>query len=89
MFWNEWSKGYLLSLRETLPLVHKGPRSQVRRQPELGEIVILRDNGLSHRAWKLAKVVELIKGKDSEIRSVKIELLNKTILERAVNYLYP
>jgi len=25
LFWNEWSKGYLLSLRETLPLVHKGP----------------------------------------------------------------
>jgi len=89
LFWNEWSKGYLLSLRETLPLAHKGPRSQVHRQPELSEIVILRDNGLPRRAWKLAKVVKLIKGKDPEIRSVKIELFNKTILERAVNYLYP
>ena len=87
--WNEWSKGYLLSLREILPLVHKGPQSQVRRQTEVSEIVILRDNGLPCRAWKLAKVVELIKGKDSQICSVKIELFIKTILERAVNYLYP
>jgi len=89
LFWNEWSKGYLLSLRESLPLVHKGPRSQIRRQPELGEIVILRDNGLPRRAWKLAKVIELIQGKDNQIRSVKIQMCNKTILERAVNYLYP
>ena len=79
LFWNEWSKGYLLSLRETLPLAHKGPRSQVRRQPELGEIVIVRDSGLPRRVGKLAKVVKLIKR----------ELFNKTILERTVNYLYP
>ena len=88
LFWNEWTKGYLLNLRESLPLVHKGPQSQVRRQPEVGEIVILRDDGLPRRAWKLAKVVELIKGKDSRIHSVKIPLFNKTILERSVNYLY-
>ena len=29
LFSKEWTKGYLLSLRETLPLVHKGPRSRV------------------------------------------------------------
>ena len=58
-----------------------GPQLQVRRQPEVGEIVILRDNGLPRREWKLAKVVELIKDKDSWICSVKIQLFNKTILE--------
>ena len=88
LFWNEWTKGYLLNLRESLPLVHKGPRSQVFRQPEVGEIVILRDDGLPFKAWKLVKVVELIKGKDSQICSVKIQLFNKTILERVINYLY-
>ena len=58
-----------------------GPQLQVRRQPEVGEIVILRDNGLPRREWKLAKVVELIKGTESWICSVKIQLFNKTILE--------
>ena len=58
-----------------------GPQLQVHRQPEVGEIVILRDNGLPRREWKLAKVVELIKDKDSWICSVKIQLFNKTILE--------
>ena len=58
-----------------------GPQLQVRRQPEVGEIVILRDNGLPRREWKLAKVVELIKDKDSWICSMKIQLFNKTILE--------
>ena len=76
-------------LRESLPLAHKDPRSQVCRQPELGEIVILRDNGLPRRAWKLAKVIELIKGKDTQIRLVRVQQFNKTISERAVNYLYP
>ena len=81
--------GHLSSLEESLPLVHKGPRSKVCRQPKLGEIVILRDNGLPRRAWKLAKVIELIKGKDAQIHSVRVQLFNETILERAVNYLYP
>ena len=29
MFWKSWIQDYLLNLRETLPLNHKGPRSQV------------------------------------------------------------
>ena len=88
-FWRKWRKGYLLTLRETLPLEHRGPKSQVRRTPEIGEIVILRDDDLPRRMWKLAKVTELIRGRDSQIRAAKVKLPNKNILERSINYLYP
>ena len=45
-----------ISLRETLPLVHKGPRLQMHQQAETGEIVILKGNDLPCTAWKLAEV---------------------------------
>jgi len=73
LFWKEWVKGYLINLRETLPLEHKGPRVQVHRTPEIGEIVIVYDDNLPCRMWKLAKITELIRGKDSQIRAAKIK----------------
>jgi len=65
LFWREWVNGYLLTLRETFPLEHKGPRLQVCGRPEIGEIVIV--HNLPLRMWKLAKVIELIRGRDSQI----------------------
>jgi len=56
IFWKSWIQDYLLNLREALPLSHKGPRSQVLQQPQIGEIVLVRDENIPRRAWKLAKV---------------------------------
>ena len=50
LFWRYWTQDYLLNLRETLPLTHKGPKSQVKRQPKIGEIVIIKDDNLPRRA---------------------------------------
>lgn len=49
-FWKEWTKGYLISLRETLPFIRKGLQFQVHRQPEVCEIVIIKDDDLPCRA---------------------------------------
>jgi len=38
-FWQMWTREYLLTLCETLPIAHKGSRSQIARQPEIGEVV--------------------------------------------------
>ena len=72
MFWKSWIQDYLLNLRETLPLNHKGPRSQVLRQPQIGEIVLVKNEHIPRRAWKLAKVKELILSRDNQVRSVKL-----------------
>ena len=89
LFWRYWTQDYLLNLRETLPLTHKGPRSQVKRQPKIGEIVIIKDDNLPRRTWKLGRIKSHIFSKDNQIRAVKVQLPNKNILDRAINHLYP
>ena len=89
LFWEFWKQEYLLSLRETSPLRHKGVRSQLYRWPKLGEVVVVKDDYLPRGAWKLALIKEFIFGKDGLIRSVKIQLPNKTIISRAINHLFP
>ena len=76
-------------MRETLPLAHKGPQSQVKRQPKIGEIVLVKDDNLPRRAWKIAKIKSFIFSKDKQICAVKIQLPNISILDRAINHLYP
>ena len=44
LFWEVWKQEYLLSLRETLPLKHRGAHSQLTRLPKLGEVVIVKDD---------------------------------------------
>ena len=89
LFWKYWTQDYLLNLRETLPLTHKGPKAQVKRQPKIGEIVIIKDDNLPRRAWKLGRIESYIFSKDNQIRAVKAQLTNKNILDRAINHLYP
>ena len=84
-----WRQNYLLALRETLPLSHKKQRSQISRQPKIGEIVLVTEDSLPRRAWKLALIKEYILSKDGEIRSVIIQLPNKQLVSRAINHLFP
>ena len=87
-FWEAWRQDYLLTLRETLPLFHKGSRSQITRKLKLGEIVLVSEDNLPHRAWKMAKINKFIFSKDSQIRSV-ILLPNKQEVSRTTNQLSP
>ena len=88
-FWEAWKQNYLLALRETLPLSHKKQQSQISRQPKIGEIVLVKEDSLPRRAWKLALIKEYIFSKDGEIRSVIIKLPNKQLVSRAINHLFP
>ena len=58
-FWESWKHDYLSSLRETLPLVHRNQRLQLNRQPSIGEIVIVKDEHIPCRTWRLAKLENL------------------------------
>ena len=53
LFWEFWKQEYLLSLRETSPLRHRGTCSQLTRLPKLGEVVIVKDDYLPHGAPRL------------------------------------
>jgi len=88
-FWESWKHEYSFNLRETLPLVHKNHWSRLERPPRIGEIVIVKDEHIPHRTWRLAKIEEFIYSKDGKIRLAKILLANKSVVTRAVSHLFP
>ena len=60
-FWtlNLWKNEYMLGLRERI----QRKSHQLRAHPQIGEVVLVKDNLLGSR-WKVDKIVELVVGKD-------------------------
>lgn len=88
-FAKKWQRDYLLSLQEKGV---RGSKSQESQQIKIGDIVILREDGTSRCLWKLAKVLELFKGRDDMIRSAKVRVLSKDkviYLHRPIQHLIP
>ena len=82
-FWNRWRAEYLPSLRE-----RKLPKFGVRVvSPEEGEVVLVHDEQ-KRALWSLARVKELIRGTDGQIRSAVLATTNGDIT-RPVTKLYP
>ena len=79
-----------MSLRETSAFLHRPSKEII----QVGDIVLLRNEGKSRAFWKLAKVTELVRGKDGAVRSSKILYLTgskekTTELRRPVQHLVP
>ena len=88
-FWKFWHDEYLLSLRERPQLRHKGSRVHVNSTPKVGEIVLIKEDGVQRGCWKMGRIVEVILSKDGEIRSAKILLPSQHIINRTVNFIFP
>lgn len=88
-FINQWKKDYLLSLQERRGITR--PSSNTRGVKE-GDIVILKEEGTARCLWKLARVIEAIKGRDGTIRSARIQLMRgdrSVYLRRPIQHLVP
>ena len=92
-FTRQWRREYLLGLRENT----RG-QSTSERTTEIiqqNEVVIMRDDSTARCHWKLARIVELLKGKDGRVRAAKICVLTApdhrrtTILQRPIQHLIP
>ena len=85
-FWKRWSAEYLTSLRE----YQKLSSHKTVRNPKLNDVVIIKEKMLPRQKWRLGRITELIIGRDSRIRAVKV-LVGKTreTLQRPVNLVYP
>ena len=60
------------------------------RPIQIGDIVVLREDGTARCLWKLAKVIEMISGRDGAVRATKVLLMNKvTNLRRPIQHLIP
>nr|CAD2186287.1 unnamed protein product [Meloidogyne enterolobii] len=88
--WKRWKKEYLIWLRDKSQWSMKGPRLQTKREPKIGEIVILEEEFVPRNFWKIVKIVELLDIKDGRcVRNVKILMPNGSIISRPINKLYP
>lgn len=91
-FTKQWSKEYLTSLREHAKVVNT---PLITPTVAVGDIVFLKDKGTAKCWWKLARVVELIQGKDNVVRAAKIRIMNNdpkrkpSILTRPIQLLIP
>ena len=88
-FWQVWKEEYLPALQERQDFAHPNKKSQVSRLPELGEVVLLKEDGIPHGHWKLAKVVELIHSRGGGCSAVKVQLPNKKIFSQNLNLVFP
>ena len=61
---------------------------QVPTTPKINDVVLIKEN-LPRGNWRVGRVIEVIKGKDQQIRSAKVKVAPKKYLNRAVNMLYP
>lgn len=80
-FWERWHKEYLTTLQE---------RKKWRREKEnikIGQLVIIRDENLPPTQWKMARIVELLPGKDGLVRNVLVKAKLGVVLKRPVQKL--
>ena len=79
--WLRWSKEYLTFLKQ------KGGFNNNSSCPNIGDVVIVHDEG-PRLYWKLAKIIETIKGSDGIVRVARIKM-GDNITTRPVSKLYP
>ncbi|XP_062503920.1 uncharacterized protein LOC134180751 [Corticium candelabrum] len=63
-FWDQWHKEYSLSLRETLPLRHKGVKSAIDSVPQEGQVVVIKEQDTPRGTWIMGRIEETIVGED-------------------------
>jgi hypothetical protein len=82
--WNRWTREYVRSLREQ----HRLTGKKQTFHPNVGDVVIVKEDQKPRNLWRLAVVKQLVTGRDRVVRAVKLKTGNGH-LERAVQHLFP
>ena len=87
----QWGKEYLLGLCEWYQTSSAQRCNQIALKN--GDVVLLKNEGTARCLWKLAKVIEVLQGRDSAVRAAKVQVLNtdKQIVpsSRPIQHLIP
>jgi len=90
-FAKQWSREYLLSLRE-----HYQKGNPARNNYKIlskDDLVLLKDEGIARCLWKIAKVLELIPSRDGMVRAARVQVLSTdkrfVTLRRPIQHLIP
>ncbi|GFQ68820.1 hypothetical protein TNCT_8091 [Trichonephila clavata] len=68
-------------------LIQKQNDNRVR-EPRVGEMVLIGDDNKKRLSWPIAKIIELIPGRDGEIRTVRLKTQHGTVI-RPVQCIFP
>ena len=70
-FWRQWQSEYLLELREA----HRYGRKTANTEAvNVGDVVLVHEDGKPHAFWKLARVMDLIVGRDGQTRGAILKV---------------
>ena len=87
-FWKIWYREYLVNLREI-----SIKRGRVGEEPKVGDVVVVHEDNKKRLLWRLGRVTELLKGRDSVIRGAKVKVAERgkrtTQIERPIQKLFP
>lgn len=77
-FVKQWRRDYLLGLREhTMGSVQRLNQREARNI-KTGDIVVMKDDCTNRSWWKLARVTELMTGRDGLVQAAKVQVYNST-----------
>ena len=89
-FWSIWSTEYLQEPRERNTTEMKPIKGEIKGHPKVGEVVLIKEEGLSCGKWKIGKVTKLIGSEvDGISRAVELATPSGRILRRPFQYIYP
>ena len=79
-FWCRWRKEFLSTLQS------RAKWQKLKRNFKIGDIVLLRGNTIRNQ-WPMAKVVDVYKGNDGHVRTVKLRVGDNKFNENSSKYL--
>jgi hypothetical protein len=87
-FWRRWKDDYLTQLRE-----HHRPSQTQGPTINVGDVVCVKEDKLPRQKWKIARIQQLVKGRDGKVRAAAIKVHDKggklTQLYRPLQKLFP
>ncbi|KAK6172490.1 hypothetical protein SNE40_016128 [Patella caerulea] len=87
-FWNRWRREYVTDLREH----HKFNQTK-GQSVHVGDVVIIYEDKVPRHNWNIARIERTLEGRDGNIRSAVVRVLNKSgkpiLMNRPLQRLYP
>ena len=70
-------------------MYHRKEKNQINAAPHIGQVVIIKDEKVPRRYWKLGKIDRLFYSNDGEICTAEIYLSGNRHIQRSIKLLYP
>lgn len=84
-----WQATYLSMLRERTQHAHRAPRSTVKSEARLAEVLLTPEQGCPRGKWRLGRTGELIKGTNHLVRASKVKLSSDNSCVKPINMHLP